>query len=300
MRTAAVALLGAAITATAAAGFIAGSTPARQTPGILVSAVWLESRLDDPDVAIVHVEHRRDVYETGHIPGAAFLPYQAIAEEVAGIAVEMLPAERLLAALEAAGVVDGRHAVLYSTDPLSAARAWLVFEHLGLGPRASVLDGGLAAWRSAGGAVVSGPDTERRARTGRLTAGPRPALIVDADWVRRRLGRRGVALVDARPEAEFAGRRAGPAHGGHIPGAGSLYWKRMLSASDPPVLLPADRLRDLFEEAGVQPGDTVVAYCMIGMRASMTYLAARIAGLPAVLYDGSWQDWRRRGYPAER
>ena len=40
-----------------------------------------------------------------------------------------------------------------------------------------------------------------------------------------------------------------------------------------------------------------MTYCWIGFRASMTYTAARMLGLPAKLYDGSYQDWQIRKLP---
>ena len=50
----------------------------------------------------------------------------------------------------------------------------------------------------------------------------------------------------------------------------------------------------LFERAGADEGDTVVAYCMVGWRASFTYLAARMLGYETKFYDGSWHDWGTR------
>jgi thiosulfate/3-mercaptopyruvate sulfurtransferase len=35
------------------------------------------------------------------------------------------------------------------------------------------------------------------------------------------------------------------------------------------------------------------------MQATAVIYAARILGIPAVLYDGSFQDWSRRGLPVE-
>ena len=40
-------------------------------------------------------------------------------------------------------------------------------------------------------------------------------------------------------------------------------------------------------------GHPVVAYCHIGLRATAVILAARAAGYPAVLYDGSMNEWAR-------
>jgi len=43
--------------------------------------------------------------------------------------------------------------------------------------------------------------------------------------------------------------------------------------------------------------DTVVAYCWVGYRASVTYMIARALGYPTKLYDGSYEDWSRRRLP---
>lgn len=37
--------------------------------------------------------------------------------------------------------------------------------------------------------------------------------------------------------------------------------------------------------------------CYIGYRASLTYFAARLLGYPVHMYDGSYQDWSKRGLP---
>src|SRR3712207_9545320 len=64
-------------------------------------------------------------------------------------------------------------------------------------------------------------------------------------------------------------------------------------------VLPRGRLAKLFRDAGVAPGDTVVTYCHIGQQATAVLLAARLLGHPVRLYDGSFEDWARRGLPTE-
>ena len=56
-------------------------------------------------------------------------------------------------------------------------------------------------------------------------------------------------------------------------------------------LKPEAALRSLFSAAGVEEGDTVVAYCHIGLMASSVVLAARTLGFEALLYDGSMTEW---------
>ena len=86
----------------------------------------------------------------------------------------------------------------------------------------------------------------------------------------------------------------GMANPGHIPGAVQMYWEELVESRDHPVLLERERLAAMFEAAGAGEGDTVVAYCMVGWRASYTYLVARMLGYETKFYDGSWHDWGTR------
>jgi thiosulfate/3-mercaptopyruvate sulfurtransferase len=64
-------------------------------------------------------------------------------------------------------------------------------------------------------------------------------------------------------------------------------------------VLPVEELRRRFAAAGVAQGDTVVAYCHIGQQATVVLFAARLLGHPVRLYDGSMDDWEKRGLPLE-
>ena len=65
-------------------------------------------------------------------------------------------------------------------------------------------------------------------------------------------------------------------------------------------LKPAAELQKLFADAGVEPGDTVVAYCHIGQQERQVILAARTLGPQRdPLYDGSFEEWSRKDYPVE-
>jgi thiosulfate/3-mercaptopyruvate sulfurtransferase len=56
----------------------------------------------------------------------------------------------------------------------------------------------------------------------------------------------------------------------------------------------------MFAEAGIAPGETVVAYCHIGQQATAVLFAARLAGHPVKLYDGSFTEWEDLKLPIER
>ena len=61
-----------------------------------------------------------------------------------------------------------------------------------------------------------------------------------------------------------------------------------------PTLKEIDEVRALFDEAGASKNGTVVNYCLIGMRASYTYMVSRHLGFNARFYDPSWNEWGAR------
>lgn len=254
---------------------------------LLVSPVWLAERLGAPGIVVLHAGSWTEFRE-GHIPGARLAHVMSFhAHEGGGFP----PAEGMRAALEEEGVSDGSRIVVVG-DGMFPAIVYVALEYLGLGSRASILDGGLAAWRAAGHPVTSDPaaPTSR----GRITASVRTDVRVDAAWLIARLNRPEIALLDARTPGEYQGSADEDIpRKGHIPGARLLEWSQVSDSATGYFLLP-EQLRGLFASRGVEPGDTVVTYCTVGMRASHLYFAARLLGLPARIYVGSMNDWSRR------
>ena len=71
--------------------------------------------------------------------------------------LEIPPAATLDSLLESLGVSDASRIVLYwAKDWYSpTTRVFLTLDYLGLGDRTSILDGGFAAWKAAGGPVTT-------------------------------------------------------------------------------------------------------------------------------------------------
>jgi thiosulfate/3-mercaptopyruvate sulfurtransferase len=299
MKNLLIAALGAvALTATA----VDAQSTGRTIP-MLVTAEWLAERLDEPDLVIVQVDQRRDGYDAGHIPGARYLQYSLIAGTVDGTPVELLPIESLQSALADVEVLDGRRVVLYGA-PLSAARAWMTLDYLGVSERVAMLDGGIEAWRAAGHPVSTEvtPITVQPGANSTLAVNPQPQRIISAETVLARRDDPRIALIDARPIAEYTGDDGGQNGrylAGHIPGARHLHWEELIESTDDPRLLSVDDLRQLFEAAGAGEGKEVFVYCTVGMRASMAYFVSRMLGYETFLYDGSWADWSAREMPIE-
>lgn len=262
----------------------------RVSDSILVTTEWLAGHLSDPRVVILDVEHEADAYRAAHVPGARFLNYMDVVATRDGLSTELPDAPELRVRLERLGISNDSHVILYG-GALMVSRAFVALEYLGL-TDVSVLDGGLTKWRSEGRRVTR---DEPPVVAGTLTTRLRPEIIADADWVRAHTGKRGVTFIDTRTDGEYlgSGERHGIPSAGHVQGARQLQWEQLFR--DPNSLLFRDRdeLAKLYS-ARAQAGDTVVTYCYVGYRASMTYLVARSLGYPAKLYDGSYEDWSRR------
>jgi len=58
------------------------------------------------------------------------------------------------------------------------------------------------------------------------------------------------------------------------------------------VLLPPDKLKELFASRGIKRGQNLVTYCEVGMQASHNYFIAKYLGYDAAVYDGSIRQWK--------
>ena len=230
-------------------------------------------------------------YAAGHVPGAVFCDLDAdlAAPPGEGGRHPLPSAEALSGTLRRLGVAPGRTVVVYDDAAgASAARAWWCLRWAGHAD-VRVLDGGLAAWRAAGGPLEVGvvapvPHDAAVARLGGM------AVATVDDVVAGRAG----TLLDARAAERYRGEvePVDPV-AGHIPGAVSCP-TTLLQRPDGRYR-PAPELRALL--AGLigssAPDGPVTAYCGSGVTASQIVLAAHDAGLDLALYPGSWSHWVR-------
>ncbi len=229
-------------------------------------------------------------FVAGHLPGAV---YANLDTDLAGAKTgrngrHPLPTRADWAAtLARLGVTPARAVVVYDAQGgMYAARAWWML--LWAGHRAaSVLDGGLGAWKTAGGPLESGAVTPVGAPEV-YPLGSSLVRSIDADALQKSLGR--VTLLDARAGERYRGEvEPLDARAGHIPGARSRFFKDNLDAQG--RFKPAAELRAAFAAFGAEPAQ-IVHQCGSGVTACHNLLAMEAAGLPgAVLYPGSWSEW---------
>lgn len=265
----------------------------------IVSTDWLAQHLTDPSVVVLHMAHDSQDYRTAHIPGAREIQYSWITVTRDGVGTELPPIEQLQQVFERLGVSDNSQVVIYASGSGMAPMASRTFFSLDyLGHRSvSLLSGGLAKWRAENRPVSS---DQVKAQPGHLTPKPRE-VVVDANWVNSHTGKKGFAFIDTRTDPEYlgTGELGGIRSEGHIAGARQLQWQQLFANADSGIFLDPRAIAKLYADRSVG-GDTLITYCLVGYRASMTYFGARLLGLPVRLYDGSYQDWSRRALPVKK
>ncbi|WP_067483066.1 sulfurtransferase [Actinomadura hibisca] len=226
-------------------------------------------------------------YRRGHLPGAVFVDLD---RDVAGppgpSGRHPLPEPPVFeAAMRRAGVSEDRLVVVYDdADSTAAARVWWTLRFFGH-DRVRVLDGGHRAWTEAGKPVTT---DEPAVKPGDFIARPGRLPVLDAAGAAA-LAKDGV-LLDARAAERYRGETEpiDPV-AGHIPGAVNAPTSGNVGVDG--RFLPPELLRDRFAQLGATDAADVGAYCGSGVTAAHEILALNIAGVPAVLYVGSWSNW---------
>jgi len=268
-----------------------GAARERVATDVTVSVDWLAQHLKDRDVVILQVSPRAE-YDKEHIPGAQSIDprttdnFEAPMGSGADMDMSALPTEAALhAKLEKFGISDGSHVVVAFGSPsvVMATRTIYLLKYAGV-ENVSLLDGGLAAWKRGGHPVSA---VAPAVVPGHYTRHIQPTIAVNYAYVQSHLHAPHFRIIDAREPVYY--HSAAPVSGmapGHVPGAGNVPFNSLFD--DTSGLRPASAIEASFRAAGVQPGDTVIAYCHVGLQATAVVLSARSVGIPVKMYVGSF------------
>lgn len=265
---------------------------------LLVGADWLRAEYQKSDVRIVDAtaflpeqgRNGRAEFEAGHIPGAVFLDLDEVVDPANPLPHMLPPPEKFASRAQALGLGDGSRIIVYDNSPLrTAARAWFMFKLFGA-HSVAILDGGLDAWKAAGGGLESGKPVIRHRH---FTAWADRRMVRSLAEMRENLKSHAEQVADARSPGRFAGSEPEPRPGvrpGHMPGAKNLHYATLFDADG--RYKDRDGLRAAFAAAGVDPEGPLVATCGSGITAAtIVFAATLLSGKMPALYDGSWAEW---------
>lgn len=276
-------------------------------PEKLVSTQWVAEHLTDPTVRIVESNEDIMLYARGHIPGAVQIDWVADLNDP--ITRDYLNRTQFEYLMSRNGIANDTFVVFYGDkNNWWACYALWIFELFGH-TNTAIMDGGRLKW-----------EQESRPMTKEVPVYPITTYTAQdrADYKIRAFRddvlahiNAGRPLVDVRSPGEYTGKlyhmegypQEGALRAGHIKGAVNVPWAQAANPENG-TFKSADELRAIYEvEQGLNPSDSIIAYCRIGERSSHTWFVLKyLLGYPNVRnYDGSWTEWGNLvGVPIER
>ena len=256
---------------------------------LLTTPQELQQKLGAVNLCLIDVRSAEQ-FAHGHIPGAVHFDLfglSLIDTNEGPLKAFMYMIQHVL---ELRGVSNEKEVVFYEDNSgMRAARGVWFLEYFGH-PNVRMLDGGIQAWKAAGGSITTAAAPPKAAK---FATDERREVLATVDDVRHSLDRKGVALLDTRSEGEYLGTQVRAARGGAIPGAIHIEWTENLDAAG--KFKSDAELKALYDKVGITPDKEVISYCQGGYRAAHSYVALRLLGFPKVRnYIGSWKEWGDR------
>jgi len=268
----------------------------------LIDAKTLQALLGTPKLVVVDCRFElldpaagERAYNAGHIPGAVYANLDRDLSDLSrkGRGRHPMPeADAFCETLARWGITPAHQVVAYDADNGQfASRLWWMLRLLGHRDVA-VLDGGFAAWQSAGEGFTVERHPPRPMPRGAYKARFDMKGIASTAVVAARMAAASGLLIDARSPERFRGEfEPIDKKAGHIPGA--INRPLQANLDERGHFLPPEVLREQFEQLlDYVPPSEVVLMCGSGVTACHNLLAMTHAGLPgARVYAGSFSEW---------
>ncbi len=272
--------------------------PKETQESLLATAQWLIAHKDK----VVLIDARPKVlYDGGHIPGAvnADWTYFANMKPLPGAPGygDVWPEHTMGQRLGALGVNGQKQVVVYDDAGGWGQSGWVVWILRMSGVKnAKILDGGLTAWKKAGGkpTLTAHKATPVAFKIAKYQEG----YNVTTKWILDNIDH--IKIVDVRTPPEFEGaiKPFQEKRAGHLPGAINMPMQEVLDADG--LIKSADDLEKLFAGYGLSKDQAIVVYDTAGVRSSFVTMILRLAGFNSRNYDASFHEWSGNAeYPIE-
>ena len=274
----------------------------------VISPAEANALIENPDPAkrplVLDTRGGYKDYFRGHLPTAHHLNFDTLRGTDRGVPVQYLPDDLTRALLVRAGIDKGRTHLIYATgdklpndEILSASMVAYVLEKYGV-EDIRIVDGGLPGWAKARLPVTQEYFGNPK---GTLPEKGKPEIALTVDDVLKR--KKTAILVDARPLNEYRGDDEIWLRKGHIPGAISFHWARLMEKDNTHSFLPFEKVKSELASAGLTPDKEILVYCGTSREGSLLRFYLRhVAKYPNVrLYEGSWKEYASlKELPVER
>ena len=277
----------------------------------LISAADAKKLIENPDAKkrpiVLDTRGGYKDYFRGHLPTAHHLEFDTLRGTDNAVPVQYLPDDITRALLLRAGIDKDRTHLVYATgaelpndEILSTSMVVYVLEKFGI-KDIKIVDGGLPEWKKQG--FEPARDYFGNPK-GNLPKAGNPGIAANVTDVQKHVGKPGNVLVDARPLNEFQGEDEVWLRKGHIPGAISFHWARLMEKDNTHKFKPFSEVKAELEKAGITKDKNIIAYCGTSREGSLLlFYLKHVAGYPNVrLYEGAWKEYvwlKDKSLPAE-
>lgn len=277
----------------------------------LISVADAKKLIEDPDPkkrpVVLDTRGGYKDYFRGHLPTAHHINFDTLRGTDAAVPVQYLPDDLTKALLVRAGADANRTHLVYATgaelpndEILSTTMVAYVLEKFGV-KDIRIVDGGFAEWMKAGFEPVRDYFGNPK---GTLPKKMNAGIEADIDDVQALAKKPNGLLIDARPLNEFQGDDDVWLRKGHIPGAISFHWARVMEKDNTHKFKPLDEVKAELEKAGISKDKDIIAYCGTSREGSLLlFYLKHVAGYPNVrLYEGAWKEYvwlKNKSLPAE-
>lgn len=250
---------------------------------MLIEADDLSKIYRKENIRIFDASMTDDAYRQGHIPGAAYFDHETFSIPDSPYECTILPADQLAGQIGASGISNDAEVIVYACGMLPyAARAWWVLRYAGHG-KVRLLNGGLAAWKKAGGPVEQTPHIYEPAV---FKGNPNPEMFASKEEVLAALKSGNTSVIDVLPPQSY--------EGAHITGSANLSCMDLMQGMD--YLLPDNALAARLRETAQY--ERIITYCGGGIAAAVNAMAHLMVGQTNVgVYDGSLREWIGENLP---
>lgn len=264
----------------------------------IVSPEWLKENLNNDKLIVVDCrfslmdkEYGKRSYDESHIEGAVRVDIEnelSAPEKKHGGRHPLPSKEDLKATFENIGISNDSIVLAYDEGDLAGpSRLWWILKYLGH-KEVYILNGGVKAFEEIGGKITSEPTIPKK---GNFHISENKAMKVNMEYVRERLYKDNVAIIDCRENGRYKGEfEPVDKKAGHIPSAKNYFWMNILNNKNDRLSMKIkEELKELFKD--LNNYEEVIVYCGSGITASPVSLALTEVGIDHKLYAGSFSDW---------
>lgn len=250
---------------------------------MLIEPKELLKKLGNENIRIYDAAVSDDQYVHAHIPGAAFFDHNNFSDPTGKYEYTILPDAELSTQIGNIGISNDTEVIFYAWGMIPfAARAWWILRYAGHN-NVRVLNGGLAAWKDAGGTL----ETEtRKYKAASFKEHFQPDMFVDKDAVLQSMNDSDVFIENVLPLVSH--------EASHITGSICVPCLELMHDMD--AFLPNDQIASRLQETS--EFKHIITYCGGGIAAALNGMAHLMVDQENVaVYDGSMDEWVGEGLP---